>query len=419
MHEAFWNGLFDVRWEGAPLGAEAIRLVLFLRKLRFSERTRRDYGRAVVHLGRVLFEAQADSCPQAIDETIVEDFIDQHLPVCCCYRKPPGQRPKVARQALAHLIAMLREDGVIPPSIPVNHPPYHELLSGYCRFLIHDRGLAETTMNNYRRYLRDFLASQGGAVSPSKLVRLTEGDLLAFSRQRGAALGVTAWNHLATGLSGFYSWLELCGHGGRRLIGAVPLRRRYRLADVPCALSWEQVQRLLGVVNRRELGGRRNYAMLLLIVTYGLRDCEVRKLRLNDIDWVHDKITIFVPKTGRSRGLPMIRPVGEAILDYLREERPPSVHSEVFLSTRSPCGPLRGRLNHWLRHYFDKAGIDTPRRGAHIIRHSLAIHLLRSGETLKGIGDVLGHRSPETTMIYTKLHVEDLRTVALEPEMVS
>ena len=76
-------------------------------------------------------------------------------------------------------------------------------------------------------------------------------------------------------------------------------------------------------------------------------------------------------------------------------------------------------MNPWLGCQLDKAGIVTPRRGAHILRHSLAVHLLRSGETLKSIGDVLGHRHPDTTFIYTKLHVEDLRTVALEPEVAS
>ena len=201
--------------------------------------------------------------------------------------------------------------------------------------------------------------------------------------------------------------------------GPVPLRRKYRLADVPCALAWEQVQRLLAVVDRRAPNGRRNYAMLLLAATYGLRSCEIRALRLDDIDWADDAITIYSPKTGRRRTLPLTRPVGEATLDYLREERLPSVHREVFLSSRPPHGPLRSKINRWLARCFDKAGIETSRRGIHTLRHSLAVHLLRHGETLKSIGDVLGHRSPETTFIYTKLHVEDLRTVALEPEVVS
>ncbi len=323
MHEAFWNGLFDTRWEDAPLGPEAMRLVLRLRDWGYAERTRRDYGHAVVHLGRVL-HAELGGADRVLDEAVVDDFVEHHLPVCRCYRRVPGRRQEHVRLGLALLLAVLREEGTIPPVVSAK-PPYHELLDGYCRFLRRDRGLAETTITNYRRYLCDFLASRGNAVSPPELVQLTAGDLFAFSRQRGAALGRTAWNHLATSLSGFYRWLDLRGHGGRHLIGAVPLRRRYRLADVPCALSWEQVQRLLYVVDRHEPNGRRNYAMLLLLATYGLRGCEVRALRLDSIDWSHDEVTIFAPKTGRSRTLPLTRPVGEAVLEYLREERPPSV----------------------------------------------------------------------------------------------
>ena len=418
MNEAFWNGLFDTRWDDAPLGPEAIRLVVWLRKRGYSERTRRDYGHAVVHLGRVLHEAQEDTAPQALNQTTVDDFIDHHLPVCRCYRRQPGRRADAAQRGLCHLLAMLREEGVIRPPVS-EQPPYHELLNGYCRFLRDDRGLAETTIINYRRYVRDFLLDRGDAVSADDLARLTEDDLLAFGRERAVALGVTAWNHVALSLSSFWRWLDLRGHATKHLIGAVPLRRKYCLADVPCALSWDQVQRLLAVVDRSAPNGLRNYAMLLLIATYGLRGCEVRLLRIDDIDWSNDEITIFAPKTGRYRKLPLMQPVGEAILAYLREERPPSPHREIFLSSRPPNAPLRSKLNRWLSRCFDKAGIETPRRGAHILRHSLAVHLLRSGETLKSIGDVLGHRSPNTTFIYTKMHVEDLRTVALEPEVVS
>lgn len=418
MHEAYWNGLFDTRWEDAPLGREAIRLVLFLRKRGYSERSCRESAHAVVHLGRVLHEAHGEVPTRALDETVVEQFVCQHLPVCCCYRQRPGRRAEHVRRAFAHLLAMLREEGAIPHPVSTE-PVYHALLEDYCRFLRDDRGLAETTIINYRRYVRDFLIGRGDAVSANELARLTEDDLLSFGRERGLALGFTAWNHVALSLSSFWRWLDLRGHGTKHLIGAVPLRRKYRLADVPCALSWDQVQRLLAVVDRSEPNGRRNYAMLLLTATYGLRGCEVRALRIDDIDWSNDEITIFASKTGRCRKLPLMQPAGEAILDYLRGERPPSRHREIFLSSRPPNAPLRGKMNRWLSHCFDRAGIETPRRGAHTLRHSLAVHLLHGGETLKSIGDVLGHRSPEATFIYTKLHVEDLRTVALEPEVVS
>ena len=107
------------------------------------------------------------------------------------------------------------------------------------------------------------------------------------------------------------------------------------------------------------------------------------------------------------------------MLDYLLAERPPSRHREVFGSTCPPHGPLRSKINPWLGRQPGKAGIVTDRRGAHILRHSLAVRLLRSGETLKSIGDLPGHRRPDTTFIYTKLQVGDLRSVALDPAVVS
>jgi len=145
MHEAFWNGLFDVRWEEAALGSEAIRLVLRLRERGYAERTRRDYGHAVVHLGRFLHEELGGD--RVRDEGVVTDFLAGHLPGCRCYRRPVGRREEPVRRGLAQLLVMLREEGVLP-AVVADVPPYHELLEGYCRFLRGDRGLAETTVVN-------------------------------------------------------------------------------------------------------------------------------------------------------------------------------------------------------------------------------------------------------------------------------
>jgi len=415
--DAYWNGLFDTRWEDAPLGQEAIRLVIRLRSLGYHERTRRMYGHMVVHLGKVLaLRGPVDS--HHLNEQIVEDFVHHHLPRCGCYHRNPHKRYAYSNRALRHLLAMLREEGVVSP-LCVTVPPYHDLLEDYCHFLANERGLAARTVNTYGGFVRDFLADRTPSVTPGELVQLVPDDLLAFGRRRGSALGPSSWNHLVLSLASFYRWLELQGHEAQHLIGVLPLRRRYRFADVPCALSWSQVQRLLATVDRQAPDGRRYYAMLLLLATYGLRGCEVRHLRLDDIDWSREELTIFASKTGRTRRLPLTRPVGKAILDYLRNERPASLCREVFLSRRPPQGPLRNKFYHWVARCFDKAGLEVPHRGPHTLRHSLAVHLLRQGETLKSIGDFLGHKSPDTTFIYTKLQVEDLRQVALDPEVVS
>ena len=236
MQEAFWNGLFDTRWEDAPLGQETIRLVLWMRERGYGDKTRRDYAHAVVHLGRVLSRTYDEVTPEILNETLVEDFIDRHLPVCCCYHQRPGRRANWVRPGLVLLLTMLREDGAIPGRASTK-PVYQELLDDYCWFLRYDRGLAETTITTYGCYVRDFLTTRAGAINPDELAQLTADDLLAFSRKRGASLGVSAWNHLSLSLSSFWRWLDLRGHGTDHLIDAVPLRRKYSLADVPCALQ--------------------------------------------------------------------------------------------------------------------------------------------------------------------------------------
>ncbi len=262
MHEAFWNGLSGVRWEEAPPpGPEAIRLVRRLRGRGYAGRTCRDCGHAVVNLGRYLHEEVESG--RVRDEGVVADFLAGHLPGCRCYRRPAGRGEEPARRGLAHLLVMLRGEGAFPP-VTADEPPCRQLTGGYCRFLRHDRGLAGTTVASCRRYLRGFLVSRGAAVSPAGLAALGADDLLAFSRQRGAGLGRTAWNHLAAALPGSCRWLDMSGHGGAHLAGAVPSRRRCRLAGVPCALSREHARRLPGMAGVGEPDGRRNYAMLLV-----------------------------------------------------------------------------------------------------------------------------------------------------------
>ena len=185
MHEAFWNGLSGVRWEEAPLGAEAIRLTVRLRERGYAGRTCRDYGHAVVHLGRFLREERGSD--QVRDDEVVTDFLGGHLPGCRCYRRPAGRGEEPVRRGLAHLLVMLREEGNIPPVV-ADEPPCQELIEGYCRFLRRDRGLAETTVASYRRCLRDFLVSRGDAVSPAELVALS-----AETCSRSAASAGLGW----------------------------------------------------------------------------------------------------------------------------------------------------------------------------------------------------------------------------------
>jgi integrase len=182
---------------------------------------------------------------------------------------------------------------------------------------------------------------------------------------------------------------------------------------------------LLRSVDRSTSKGRRDYAMLLLIATYGLRVGEVARLELDDIAWRDQHIRILRPKVGTSLLFPLTDEIASALLEYLRHDRPDSIHRRLFLSVREPRGPIESTaicdaFDAWVA----RAGIRLPHPGgAHCIRHALATHLLRQATPIKTIGDLLGHRSVESTGIYLRLDVEDLRDVALplpsevEPEV--
>ena len=158
--------------------------------------------------------------------------------------------------------------------------------------------------------------------------------------------------------------------------------------------------------------------MLLLIATYGLRSGEIAALRLEDFIWRARQIRVPRPKIGSPLVLPLTDEVVVALLDYFRNGRPPtSSCREAFLRGRVPGGPIKSyTVNDAFDFWAKRAGLELPEKGSggpHCLRHSLAMHLLRTGASVKAIGEVLGHRNIESTSIYLRLHVEDLRSVAL------
>jgi site-specific recombinase XerD len=161
--------------------------------------------------------------------------------------------------------------------------------------------------------------------------------------------------------------------------------------------------------------GRRDYAMFLLITTYGLRTSEVAALRLDDVEWRAGRLRVPRTKAATPIVLPLTKEVGAAMVEYLRRDRPRLSDREVFLRVRAPAGKLKPTavteaFQAWTR----RSGLSIPFQGPHCLRHSVAVHLLRQGTSLKAIGDLLGHRSSEATRVYLRLHVDDLRDAALE-----
>ena len=172
---------------------------------------------------------------------------------------------------------------------------------------------------------------------------------------------------------------------------------------------------MLGAVDRRTPCGKRDYAILLLLVTYGLRAREVAALTLDDIDWKRDRLAIPGRKAGHSTAFPLSAVAGEALVDYLRHGPPPSSDDRhVFFRAVAPVRPVsRVAVSACARHYLLKAGIQVPRPGSHTLRHTCVQRLVDDGFGFKTIGDFIGHRSPASTKIYAKVAIEPLRQVAL------
>jgi integrase len=160
--------------------------------------------------------------------------------------------------------------------------------------------------------------------------------------------------------------------------------------------------------------GLRDHAILQLLATYGLRSGEICNLRIDDIDWRAESIRIRHTKTRACSFLPLMAPVGEAVLAYLRAGRPMTDAREIFIRTRAPYRRL-GMLASAVRRRLRDAGVEPPgKSGPHIFRHARAVEMLRASVPQKIIGDMLGHRSTESTAPYLKLATEDLRAIALD-----
>jgi site-specific recombinase XerD len=219
---------------------------------------------------------------------------------------------------------------------------------------------------------------------------------------------------MTSALRSFFRYTRYRGEVALDLAAAVPVVPNWSMSSIPRAISADQVHRLLVSIDRRTATGRRDYAILLLLARLGLRSSEVAFLELDDIDWNTGTLNVR-GKSSRLNEFPLPQEVGKAIAAYLRDGRPPSTSRRVFLRAKAPIRGFRGAsgVGSIVRHSLKRSGVKAPTYGAHQFRHGLATEMLRQGASLGEIGDVLGHRHPQTTKIYTKVDLAALRTLAL------
>jgi integrase len=228
---------------------------------------------------------------------------------------------------------------------------------------------------------------------------------------------------LVCDLRSFLRFLAMKGDVPAELVERVPKVRIRHDARIPDVWPAEDVAALLAAVDRGSPVGKRDYAILLLAARLGMRAGDIRDLRLEDLRWDEARIEHTQSKTGRPVVLPLTEEVGEALIAYLREARPQTARREVFLRHLAPFEPF-GRDNNLhsiITKYRCLAQIELPRtsrKGLHSLRHTVATRLLEAGVSLDAISGVMGHISPETTRLYTKVDLAALRSAALDLEEV-
>jgi len=280
------------------------------------------------------------------------------------------------------------------------------------------RGLASVTRSTRATQALEFLTELGPRSDQESLAELAVRDIDAYLQQRCKDLRRRTIEGYTVCLRSFLRYLHGSGRTALDLSRTVIGPRIYDDEQIPSALRPEEVQAVLEVT-RQDCSpiGRRDYAFLTLLATYGLRAGEIVTLRLEDIDWNKELLHVRHSKTGADSELPLLREPGEAVLSYLEKARPESEHRELFLQVQAPYRAYKhgSILNCVIAARLKMAGI-TPRgrKGPHAFRHARAVSLLRAAVPLKIIGDVLGHRSAESTAVYLKLATDDLRAVGLD-----
>ena len=293
-----------------------------------------------------------------------------------------------------------------------------EIRGEYVRWMIGQRGLAQETVTRRCSEAGRFLEWLGQGKTRQELALLTRLDVDGFMKYRAGEVCRRSLKNVATDVRGFLQWLHTTQQTVGDLSRAVITPFVYAVESIPSALRAEHVKQVLTVARQDcTPKGIRDYAILVLISKYGLRSGEIRRLRLDDVDWRKEVIRIRHSKTGVTNWLPLLPEIGEALLKYLQDSRPKTSSREIFIRTRAPYRPFRSgsSLYSLVRYRLESAGvITTGKCGPHAFRHARAVSMLRAALPPKAIGDLLGHRAADSTAAYLKLATEDLRAVALE-----
>jgi len=330
----------------------------------------------------------------------------------------PGPRTEIGSERqrvlfLRHATQWLQFCGRLQPLVDTPHR-YAEVITAFADFLRAEKGLATTTIRACCARVREFLDQLGSTASDSLgRIAVTQIDEAFAEYLAAGGYSRTTVQLIVGELRAFFRYAEMCHWCRPGLAAALKAPRVFAQGSLPVSPTWHEVQQVLALTEGNQPADIRDHVLLLLLSVYGLRAGEVVRLRLNDIDWEQELLTVIRSKSRRSQIYPLSRVVGTALIRYLREARPPASLREVFVTNHPPFRPMdRCTLYLIVARRLRAVNPSLAHYGPHALRHACATHLLEQGLSLKEIGDHLGHRHPDTTRIYAKVDLARLRQVA-------
>ena len=323
------------RLQNGPLGGLLERFCLWLMDCGFSRGTIRAHLSYVSHFNAYLGTV-ADTPRKVVTAQDVEGFFRAY-PQRCRNRASLEQHLRHVRRAIHRFVDYLRKQGVFEQSLP--SPIYQPLLDAYRTWMQEQRHVAASTLAVRCHSLSGFLRRLGAQATVEGLAHLSGDQVERLFLAQAQGMGQAARRSLQSAVRTFLRFCLACGTIHQPLDWAVPTLRTYRLSTVPRGLSEEQAHKVLESVERNSPVGLRDYAILLLLYTFGVRSGQVRALRLDDIHWSDNRILFRAMKNGKDAWLPLTEAVGEALLVYLQQGRPPCACPQVFLTTRAPYRP--------------------------------------------------------------------------------
>lgn len=394
-----------------PLGPWLERLAGHLLERAHRRGVTQQYLQAAEHFGRWI--GARHIVPETVDASVIQRFLDGHLPHCRCQSPAPRSRICV-RAVLRHLLRCMGRPIKLSPAHAVTSSAIEGVIREFDQYMHQVGGLAEATRLYRRRYAHELLLATfgGGRI---RWQRLTPTRIMEFVADYARRCSPATGQVVATAISSLLRFAQLRGFCDARLVRAVPRVPAWKRERSAKQLPAAQVEDVLRQFDRTTPTGRRDYAMALCMTELGLRVSEVAALCLEDVNWRQGSIRIMSTKGRRARVVPLSRRVGQALAIYLRHARPASHQRRIFLRLQAPWGqPVSKELIRGvIRRAYAACGLGQVLTGTHVLRHSVACRMHQHGVPIKQIADLLGHRSLDSTVVYARANLAQLATAAL------